>query len=742
MSRSIHRSKVPEASGQPPLELWGGIECTHNRVGDVYFSQLEWNGHLARPDDLEQIAGIGFRALRYPVLWEMAAPDRPDRIDWSFSDERLPRLRDLGIRVIAGLVHHGSGPSYAPLLSPAFAPGLARFARAVAERYPWLDAFTPINEPLTTARFCGLYGLWHPHGKSHKTFLRILIHECRATVLAMQAVRAVNPSAILVQTDDLGRVYHTPRLTEEAEYQNHRRWLGWDLLCGKVDRDHPLHAYLVRNEVTDGDLEWFQENACPPDIIGINHYPTSDRFLDENTNRYPGIVPVENGRQVYADIEAVRVRPELPGGFYERLMEAWQRYRLPLAITESHLGCTREEQLRWLAESWQSAELARQRGADVRAVTAWSLLGAFNWNTLVTRDACYYEPGVFDIRGGTPRATAIASLLSMLARGQKPFHPALEHPGWWQRPDRLFPSHHRGRVASQPNRRNLSAKPILILGARGVLGRAFTEACERRAIPCIALSHADFDVTSTGTFARHLQELQPWAVINAAGYRPISPTWEDEERCFEVNTHSCLRLAEACREEGTQFLGFSSDRVFDGSQPQPYLESDPPSPRCSYGRSKTAMERQVLNACPEALLIRSGTLFEACASSTLITRPLLDLANGVPVAIGENSPRSWAYVPDLVTTALDLLIDRENGIWHLVNDGAMDPAGVLRLMAAACDIRPQRLRIAVETGYPPQRILGTEKGQILRPLEETLACYAAAFAGLLQTQGFRATVAR
>ena len=51
------------------------LEATVNRVGDVYFSQMDRNGHAARADDLDLFAGLGIRALRYPVLWELTAPD-------------------------------------------------------------------------------------------------------------------------------------------------------------------------------------------------------------------------------------------------------------------------------------------------------------------------------------------------------------------------------------------------------------------------------------------------------------------------------------------------------------------------------------------------------------------------------------------------------------------------------------------------------------------------------------------
>jgi dTDP-4-dehydrorhamnose reductase len=135
-----------------PPEVWAGIECTVNRVGDQYFDQLERNGHATRLEDLDLFAELGVRAIRYPVLWERTAPNGIESADWSWADERLGRLRELGIRPIVGLVHHGSGPHHTSLIDPAFPDKLAEFARAVAERYPWVDSYTPVNEPLTTAR--------------------------------------------------------------------------------------------------------------------------------------------------------------------------------------------------------------------------------------------------------------------------------------------------------------------------------------------------------------------------------------------------------------------------------------------------------------------------------------------------------------------------------------------------------------------------------------------------------------
>ena len=116
----------------PPLELWGGIEPTINRVQDRYLSQDTRTHHSQRIEDLDLFASLGIKTMRYPVLWEATAPEGLESADWTFADERLPRLRELGILPIVGLVHHGSGPRYTSLAQPSFATGLARYARMVA----------------------------------------------------------------------------------------------------------------------------------------------------------------------------------------------------------------------------------------------------------------------------------------------------------------------------------------------------------------------------------------------------------------------------------------------------------------------------------------------------------------------------------------------------------------------------------------------------------------------------------
>jgi dTDP-4-dehydrorhamnose reductase len=123
------------------VPVWGGIECTVNRLGNNYNNQLARNGHMHRLGDLELIADLGIKTLRYPVIWETIAPDSLEDLDWSWSDSRLAKLRELGITPIVSLLHHGSGPRYTSLLDPEFPNKFAIFAKAVATRYPWLELF-------------------------------------------------------------------------------------------------------------------------------------------------------------------------------------------------------------------------------------------------------------------------------------------------------------------------------------------------------------------------------------------------------------------------------------------------------------------------------------------------------------------------------------------------------------------------------------------------------------------------
>lgn len=706
-----------------PPEIWAGVECTVNRVGDRYFDQLERGGHSWRESDLDLLAWLGVRAVRYPVLWERTAPEDGPPADWSWPDRRLGRLRALGIKPIVGLLHHGSGPPHTNLTDPRFAEKLARYAAQVADRYPWVEDWTPVNEVTTTARFSGLYGLWFPHGRDIATFARAVVNQCRAVAMSMTAIRRTVPGARLIHTEDVGRIQGTAVLADQVGYENQRRLLGLDLLMGRVTSQHPLHGHLLDCGVEEAELAWFLENSCPPDLIGINYYLTSDRYLDHRIDRYPPHTRGGNGRQAYADVEAVRVAEVGISGHLRLLSEVWRRYHRPLAITEVHAGCTREEQLRWLREAWTAACSARRQGIDLRAVTVWSLLGSFSWDRLLVCDDGGYEPGVFDLRGRRPRPTAIARAVRTLAIDHVlPEHPAAAGPGWWRRPGRVLYS---GTVAPQEDAQ-CPASPLLITGAAGTLGMAFARMASTRGLAFRVLARGDMDIAEPLSVAQRLDEHRPWAVINAAGYVRVDDAEGQRDRCWRENALGPQVLAAACAERGIRLLTFSSDLVFDGASGRPYRESHVPAPLGVYGWSKLEAERGVLAAMPEALVIRTAAFFGPWDPHNFVTQAMGALRAGRPFRAASDLVVSPTYVPDLVNAALDLLIDGERGIWHLANIGATSWADLARRVAqlegldqALVEPCPAHL-LGLVAARPPFSALESERGALLRPLDAAL----------------------
>ncbi|MFH7026630.1 MAG: family 1 glycosylhydrolase [Heteroscytonema crispum UTEX LB 1556] len=742
---SVFNSALKTHNSKLPLEVWAGVECTVNRVGEEYFDQLERNGHVTRLEDLDLFAQLGIKAMRYPVLWERIAPNGLENADWSWADVRLRRLKELGIRPIAGLVHHGSGPRDTSLVDLEFPEKLASYARAVAERYPWVTHYTPVNEPLTTARFSGLYGHWYPHGRDELTFARALLNQCRGVALSMQAIRSVNPDAQLVQTDDLGKIYSTPTLAYQAEFENDRRWLTFDLLCGRVTSNHPMWGYLRYCGISEAELGWFVENPCPPDIIGINHYLTSDRFLDERKEFYPAWSHGSNGRHKYVDVEAVRVCAEGAAGPRTLLKEAWERYNLPLAVTEVHLSCTREEQLRWLYEVWHAAQQLRDEGVDVRAITAWSLLGSYDWNSLVTRFVGNYESGVFDLRSPHPRQTAIAKMVRDLSAGRQPNHPVLDTPGWWRRQERLlFPAvsclkeeGERGEKGEegkeqfkiQNSKFKIPPAPLVIIGARGTLGKAFARLCELRGIKYRLLSRQEMDITNPDSVDAVLAELKPWAVVNAAGYVRVDDAEREPNDCLRNNTDGAVNLATTCAEFNVALLTFSSDLVFDGNASNPYIEADAVAPLNVYGCSKALAEKLVLKVNPASLVIRTSAFFGPWDDYNFVTIALRQLAAGNTFVAAEDAVVSPTYVPDLVHASLDLLIDGESGLWHLANKGAISWADLARLAAKKAGVsisnliaRPTR-ELGLIAPRPTYSVLGSNRGEIMSCLDSAISRY-------------------
>ncbi len=451
----------------------------------------------------------------------------------------------------------------------------------------------------------------------------------------------------------------------------------------------------------------------------MNHYVTSDRFLDDRLDHHGAEHHGGNGRRSYADVETVRALGQPAVGLDQLLGEVSDRYRLPIAVTEAHLGCTREEQLRWLKDVWDAAHVARRSGADIRAVTVWALFGSYDWASLVTVERGDYEPGAFDVRGGEPRPTALALMVRRLAHGEDGDHWCLGKPGWWKAPT---PEYRRG-----PAPRSRSGT-IAITGANGTLGRAFGQMCGARRLDAVLLSRSDLDVADEAAVDRVIADLSPRAVINAAGFVDVDAAEADPTRCHRENVLGAANLARGAARHGAAFLTFSSDLVFDGSREAPYGESDDPLPLNVYGATKAEAERRVLEEHPNALVVRTSAFFGPWDRANFVTRVLEALRRGerVPASRAVVSP---TYVPDLVQCCLDLLLDEEHGCWHVANVGAVRWHELAAEVARRAGLSPALVDalddadLGLKARRPAYSVLTSERALLLPTLESGLDRY-------------------
>lgn len=229
-----------------------------------------------------------------------------------------------------------------------------------------------------------------------------------------------------------------------------------------------------------------------------------------------------------------------------------------------------------------------------------------------------------------------------------------------------------------------------------------------------------------------LDETNAWGVVNAAGYVLVDQAEVEREVCERVNTLAPLALAEACGRHGLPLLTFSSDLVFDGrAKGTPYTESQPVAPLNVYGESKARMESGVLDAAPKALVVRTSAFFGPWDEANFVTQTLASLAEGKHVKAAQDQTVSPTYVPDLAHAALDLLVDRETGIWHLANQGAVTWSDLAELAAGMAALPAKKVVScsSAELGFvaprPAWSVLSSERGFLMPSLEDALTRYFA-----------------
>jgi beta-glucosidase len=359
--------------GTDPLDfIWAtGIEDTfvpQARARQRPLDEYELMGHYEHwREDLALVGRIGARAVRWGVPWYRIELE-PGRFDWSWTDHVIPYLvEDLGVTPIIDLIHYGC-PLWMPraFVDPAYPARVALFARAFAERYRDLvHWYTPLNEPHMTALMCGQRGVWPPYLRGERGYVRVMLQLVRGMSCTVDAIREVDPDAIMVMVDAaaLHRAAHEDLSVLAAE-EHQRRYLTYDLLLGRVRPDNPIFPWLIRNGAGLRELEAIARHPVPFDVMGLNFYPqwSTHQLYVTRTGRV-----------------RMRASEQEGSGFAELIEGYFERYHMPVMVTETSAYGPPEVRSRWLETSVSAIKDLRGRGVPVVGYTWFPLFTMVDW---------------------------------------------------------------------------------------------------------------------------------------------------------------------------------------------------------------------------------------------------------------------------------------------------------------------------------------------------------------------------
>jgi len=368
-----------------------GIENSNPKIaGGVRRDELAECGHYERwREDFALVQEVGCNFLRYgPPLYRTWLG--PGRQDWEFTDQAMAELPRLNITPIVDLCHFGLPDWLGDFQNPDFPALFADYARAFAQRFPWVQLYTPVNEMYVTALFSGRHGWWNEMLQSDHGFVTALKHVVKANVLAMEAILEIRPDAIFIQSES-SEYFHadSPAAIGPAEVMNAERFLSLDLNYGRrLGSD--MYEYLLGNGMTRAEYQFFLDHRlkrwC---IMGNDYYVTNEHLVAPDGRTRPS-------GEIF--------------GYATITRQYYDRYRLPVMHTETNLneGPTGMEPCQWLWKQWANVLRVRNDGVPMVGFTWYSLVDQVDWDTALREQNNRANPlGLYDLNR-QPRAVGRA----------------------------------------------------------------------------------------------------------------------------------------------------------------------------------------------------------------------------------------------------------------------------------------------------------------------------------------------
>ena len=209
---------------------------------------------------------------------------------------------------------------------------------------------------------------------------------------------------------------------------------------------------------------------------------------------------------------------------------------------------------------------------------------------------------------------------------------------------------------------------VLVLGRSGQLARALTQLAASRGVALEAIGRPDVDLENADAVAALIGAHKPRVVVNAAAYTMVDKAEQDRDRALTINALGPGAAAAAAAKVGARFIHVSTDYVFAGDKPAPYVETDPTGPLGAYGATKLEGERRVLDAHPQAAILRTAWVFDS-AGKNFVGAMLRLARQREEVSVVADEQGCPTFAQDLADAILRLSEREASGLYHCAGAG-------------------------------------------------------------------------
>ncbi|NDH45684.1 MAG: dTDP-4-dehydrorhamnose reductase [Actinobacteria bacterium] len=276
------------------------------------------------------------------------------------------------------------------------------------------------------------------------------------------------------------------------------------------------------------------------------------------------------------------------------------------------------------------------------------------------------------------------------------------------------------------------AVKILVTGAAGQLGRELVDVATGAGHDVFAASRAELDVTKPEVVRAVVLREQPAVIVHAAAWTAVDACESDREKAMLHNGAATRFVVDAAREVGARVIYISTDYVFDGTKPTPYVEADVPNPQSVYGVSKLAGEQAVDTSIDTVVRISWVCGFHG---ANMVKTILRIAAQQDTLTFVDDQVGCPTFADDAAAMITRLATEGRPGIWHVTNQGAVSWYEFTREVLRAAGHDPARVKPVRTRDLVPAR-------PAPRPANSVLDNAALRTAGISLLDDFRVPLAR